>query len=766
MADSTVGMLPRASQIDDDSLLLMEQQGQAMNFTGKQLKDYAKAGLEANFADDIKAANDAAYRAKEAASAVTEMTVEAHASDMPTVKKTIKNGVVNLDYGLPRGPEGKEGPEGPQGKQGPKGDTGTGLDIQGHYNTEQELREAVKSPKVGEQYSVGTDTPFNLFVFDGVILDWKDYGPIMGGGGGPLPDNVVTADGGGEMEVEGNIGEGPYKFIFTDEEEPPLTADDVKYSGGTVKDALEQLFTSVDNGKDLIASAITDMGVDTKKDATFQQMADNIREIETGGGGIDPSDATATPGDILAGKTAYTASGKVEGVIPSLQARTITPTTEAQSIAAGNYIAGTQIIRGDTNLQPSNIRKGITLFDVSGAMESTFQATLTVTVDAGAVVTATHSDKVTKVEGLSITGKVTLELPIEGQWTITAQRGVSQYNSVVINVTSSYTATLTAEVHIKYFGKITSLSASRGAMGTASIGDYAILAGGLSGNQSSSSSVVDTYTSGLTLGSASALKQARCYAAGASNGAYAIFAGGFRYLSSGYNVNNVDAYSPTLTKTTCDNLKTAKGHAAGGNVGDYAIIGGGSADQYGPHYSDVTTYNKELTQGTADALTSALYNVFCASNQNYAVFSVNSQVIAYNSGLTKTIAEAPPAAAQAAARAGNYVVFFNKDNMCAYDLFLTKTNVEAPNKSRSYPSATTLNNYALFLGAGGSSSESNKDAIDVYDAYLTRTNPNGIDSTTYYDFSAASIGNFGIFAGPYNTGSGSYSSVAYAYQYS
>lgn len=46
---------------------------------------------------------------------------------------------------------------------------------------------------------------------------------------------------------------------------------------------LDQLFTSVSEGKSTIAAAITDKGVTTAADATFQQMATNIAAIQTGG---------------------------------------------------------------------------------------------------------------------------------------------------------------------------------------------------------------------------------------------------------------------------------------------------------------------------------------------------------------------------------------------------------------------------------------------------------------------------------------------------
>ena len=47
----------------------------------------------------------------------------------------------------------------------------------------------------------------------------------------------------------------------------------------TIKGAINELFQSVSNGKDLIASAITDKGIITSNTDTFQQMAYNINLI-------------------------------------------------------------------------------------------------------------------------------------------------------------------------------------------------------------------------------------------------------------------------------------------------------------------------------------------------------------------------------------------------------------------------------------------------------------------------------------------------------
>lgn len=50
-------------------------------------------------------------------------------------------------------------------------------------------------------------------------------------------------------------------------------------SAKAVHDKFQEVFQSVDNGKSLIASAITDKGIDTSKDDTFETMANNINSI-------------------------------------------------------------------------------------------------------------------------------------------------------------------------------------------------------------------------------------------------------------------------------------------------------------------------------------------------------------------------------------------------------------------------------------------------------------------------------------------------------
>lgn len=81
--DSNIGSLPAAASIEDDSLLVAEQQGEAKHFTGKQLKDYAKQGVDALVAAAQEAAAKAlkaAQEAEEAAGKIQDVTDEAEAA--------------------------------------------------------------------------------------------------------------------------------------------------------------------------------------------------------------------------------------------------------------------------------------------------------------------------------------------------------------------------------------------------------------------------------------------------------------------------------------------------------------------------------------------------------------------------------------------------------------------------------------------------------------------------------------------------------------
>ena len=95
-------------------------------------------------------------------------------------------------------------------------------------------------------------------------------------------------------------------------------------------------------------------------------------DIPVSGGGtakfVDTSDGNAGAGDMLDGKKAYVEGVLVIGNIQSKAGATITPTTSDQTIAAGLYMAGAQVIKGDANLVAGNILSGKSIFGVAGSL--------------------------------------------------------------------------------------------------------------------------------------------------------------------------------------------------------------------------------------------------------------------------------------------------------------------------------------------------------------------------------------------------------------
>ena len=73
MADRTIGGLPPVAELYDDSLLAVEQQGEACRMTRAQWKGYAKAGVEAY----VEGARDAAAAAAGSAGAAAGSAREA-----------------------------------------------------------------------------------------------------------------------------------------------------------------------------------------------------------------------------------------------------------------------------------------------------------------------------------------------------------------------------------------------------------------------------------------------------------------------------------------------------------------------------------------------------------------------------------------------------------------------------------------------------------------------------------------------------------------
>ena len=110
---------------------------------------------------------------------------------------------------------------------------------------------------------------------------------------------------------------------------------------------------------------------------------------------------------MLKGYTALVKGNLVTGTIPSKGATTYTPGTQNQTIASGNYLSGTQTIKGDANLVAGNIAKGKSIFGVTGSYTS----------DANAVAGNILSGKTAYVNGAKISGTmIDRGLAQSGNW--------------------------------------------------------------------------------------------------------------------------------------------------------------------------------------------------------------------------------------------------------------------------------------------------------------------------------------------------------------
>ncbi|MBO4649167.1 MAG: hypothetical protein J5806_13525 [Lentisphaeria bacterium] len=164
--------------------------------------------------------------------------------------------------------------------------------------------------------------------------------------------------------------------------------------------SLATVLTHLDDARDALAAALTEKGLTVSETITLNECADKIGDLPDVGA-VDTSDADAVAGDILSGKTAYVNGSKITGSITSKAAATYTPTTNDQTIAAGQYLSGAQTVKGDPNLTAGNIKSGVTVFGVTGSHSG---GTDTSDADAGAG--DILSDKTAYVNGSKITGTI------------------------------------------------------------------------------------------------------------------------------------------------------------------------------------------------------------------------------------------------------------------------------------------------------------------------------------------------------------------------
>ena len=130
----------------------------------------------------------------------------------------------------------------------------------------------------------------------------------------------------------------------------------------------------------------------------------------------------------------------------------------------------------------------------------------------------------------------------------------------------------------------------------------------------SASAEVFYYNSSLTVGTAPELADRKVGTASATNGKYALFAGGVTYSTKGNaaSSNTVDAYDTSLTRTSPTALSAA-GTFYGASLGNYALFASKS--------NDVNVYDQSLTRTTLRKLSVERTDVASATIGNYALFA-------------------------------------------------------------------------------------------------------------------------------------------------
>ena len=308
---------------------------------------------------------------------------------------------------------------------------------------------------------------------------------------------------------------------------------------------------------------------------------------------------------------------------------------------------------------------------------------------------------------------------------------------------------------LAYYGTITALSNAKTTLAGASVGDYAVFAGGY--NNGSVYGTVDAYNKSLVKSTPTALSEKKTQLAAVSTGNHALFGGGMNASTNGKVVN---AYNASLSRSIIATLDTARYDLAATTVGGYALFGGGTMGGSSSNVVDV--YNADLTKGTSLTLNAYSSQLAATTVGGYALFgggygatkSYGSStklaiVTAFNKSLTKSTPTAFDVAryALAATTVGNYAIFaggnVTSSNVDIYDTSLTKTTLTMVDHSVQYLAATTVGSYALF--AGGWYNNGLK-TVHVYDESLTKTQGANLN-VGRQGLTAATVGNYALFAG-------------------
>lgn len=134
--------------------------------------------------------------------------------------------------------------------------------------------------------------------------------------------------------------------------------------------------TRINDAKTSIKNSIINKGItvlDTQKIDEYSALIDSIETKKPEQSkSATPSESvqniTPDNGHTLSQVTVEAISKTYVGSnVTKKSAQTYTPTTTDQTIASGQYLTGTQTIKGDSNLTADNIKSGTSIFGVTGS---------------------------------------------------------------------------------------------------------------------------------------------------------------------------------------------------------------------------------------------------------------------------------------------------------------------------------------------------------------------------------------------------------------
>ncbi|MBS6795469.1 MAG: hypothetical protein KH235_10800 [Oscillospiraceae bacterium] len=129
---------------------------------------------------------------------------------------------------------------------------------------------------------------------------------------------------------------------------------------------------------------------------------------------VTPSENTQTVNpdssyDALSSVTVEAISNTYIGSsVTKKSAATYTPGTSNQSIASGQYLSGAQTIKGDSNLIAGNIKKGVTIFNVTGSYAGSSSGGNTPSLQTKTVTPSESTQTVSPDSGYDGLSKVTV----------------------------------------------------------------------------------------------------------------------------------------------------------------------------------------------------------------------------------------------------------------------------------------------------------------------------------------------------------------------